>query len=284
MDHGVTDVTSVVDLAAETVPSRRFDLCLCVGVVHTLPAPAAEAVVARCAASSDTVVFSVPSAAIDRPGFINGRPSGVWHDLFLQHGFAAHDELRPRIEETWGEYQSAFDLLVVYRRVATSGDAMPAPIRSALSGAARRADDLVLQHHWHIAALRDAQRQSLPPRLPRVDYQFLVMEPSRMEAGDRGGVRAFGFRSSAGAFWLATADADLLAVREDEEPLARVDRADVVQSGHARGFAVDGSAVVFSSADGTDPRLNRRRYSVRVPAHIAWLERLPLATILEHRL
>jgi SAM-dependent methyltransferase len=282
--HGVADVCGVEgeDLAT-FAPTRSFDLCLCLGVVQRLHAQAADAVVAACTKASDTVAFSVAAAAIGAPGYINERPSSVWHELFLEHGFAAHDELRPIVEERWGGYRSSYDLLTVYRRVASGGNQLSAPTRSALIAAARRADDLVLQTHWYAHALGAVPRATGKPAMPQVRYERLTIPPARMESGGAKGVRVFRFRAAA-ALSLLAPGAEPPSLHEDQRPLRRLESAEQDRSGLFGTFAVHQDSIAFSAADGSDPRHNGRHYTVSVPAHIAWLERLPIATILEHGL
>jgi hypothetical protein len=40
----------------------------------------------------------------------------------------------------------------------------------------------------------------------------------------------------------------------------------------------------LASSDGTDPRVNGRRYALRMPAYVAWLERQPIDLILREAL
>lgn len=277
--HGVADVTGVAAVD-QFAPSRSYDLCLCLGVVQALPMPAAEAVIACCTAASDTVVFSAPAAAIGGPGAINERPSPVWHAMFLQHGFVAHDELRPVIEERFGRYLSSYDLLTIYRRVSKPGE-IPELLRAAIMRAASRVDDLVLQTHA-LTTAAIAREAAISPRLPEVHHERLAIPPARMEAGG-GHCRVFRFRTAAAGCWLATTDHARVTMEGGLGSLRRVVTPQLVKS--ERGaFAIDGDAVVFSASDGSDPRRNDRNYTIQVPAHIAWLERLPTGTILAHRL
>jgi len=266
-DLGVADVTGIESALDQFTPSRSYDVCLCLGVVHLMPMTAAEAMIAACTKASDTIVFSVPAAAIGAPGFINERLSRAWHAAFLRHGYVAHDELRPTVEERFGRYLSSYDLLTVFRRVAAQAD-LPAAVQAALVHAGSRVDDLVLQSHWQASAsaVREA---AIAPRLPAVRYERLSIHPARMEAGGDNR-RIFRFRTAAAVMWLATTDHAALTVDEDRNSV--------------RAIAVDGDSVVFAAADGSDPRWNDRNYTIHVPAHIAWLECRPLAEILQHRL
>lgn len=279
---GVTEVRGVDDGDLSGFrPDRRFDLCLCLGVLHRLETKTAAAIVAACTQASDTVVFSVPAAAISVTGFINERSSNYWHALFLDHGFVAHDELRPIIEERWGQYLSSYDLLTVFRRVAKQGDDIPGPIRSALLGSTCRADDLVLQSLWQAAALA-ALEPKAGPRLPRVGYERLRIPVGRMESGGGEGIRVFRFRTGAVALAIA-AGFEAPSVFDAGCPLRRLETVEQVVTGERGSFVVDADAVTFTAADGSDPRRNGRDYDVWMPAHAARLEQLPMATLWEQQ-
>lgn len=265
---GVADVTGVETSLDRFAPARSYDLCLCLGVVQSLTMAAAKDVIAACTKASDTVLFAVPAAAIGVPGFLTERPAGIWAGLFAEHGFAAHDELRPSIENQWGGYQTSYDLVTVYRRVMAHGETMPAAMRTALVASASRIDDLVLQFLLNARAATAAARPPARPHQPRLTTTELEILPARMEAADADGARRFGFRTVAGALALS-AGIESITVTEDRGPVT---------------FARQQDAITFRSSDGTDPRRNGRRYAVAVPAHIAWLEQQPLATIIKHRL
>ncbi|MES1255087.1 MAG: class I SAM-dependent methyltransferase, partial [Acidobacteriota bacterium] len=297
--HGVADVAGVEDPAflaatdaalrpgaeprdlAQFSPVRRVDLCLCLGVVHRVPQATAEAVVAACTRASDTVVFSAPAPGIGLPGYINERPWVVWHRLFLSHGFTLCDELRPLVEERWGRYPSPYDLLVVYRRAATTPVAAPSdPVGAALLAAWQRIDEQVLQGFWFARALAAVPPVVAKP-LPRLRYVRFEIAPERMDAGPQPGTRTFRFRALATSVALAADGVDAPMVAEDAAPLSLADGGDWSRPGQ---FSVDAQAIVFSSRDGSDPRHNGRTYTVRLPAHVAWLEHQPGATVLEREL
>lgn len=265
---GVKDVTGVETDLATFMPTRTYDICLCLGVVQSLPMPLAAAVIAACAKASDTIVFAVPAAAIGVPGFFTERPASIWAGVFADQGFAAHDEIRPAIESRWSGYQTSYDLVTVYRRVTAPGETMSPAIRKALVAAAGRVDDLVLQFLLTAKTVDWSNREPERRKPPRMTTGDLAIAPARMEPADAEGGRCYRLRTAGGALSLSTAAASV-AVMEDGVPVA---------------FALHDGAVSFQSSDGSDPRRNGRRYTVTVPAHVAWLEQQPLATILEHQL
>jgi SAM-dependent methyltransferase len=265
--NGVEDVTGVDSDLAGFMPARTYDVCLCLGIVQALPMTAAKAVIAACAAASDTVVFAAPAPAIGVPGFVSERAASFWAGVFADQGFAAHDELRPAIESRWGGYLTSYDLATVYRRVIPPGETMPAALRAALVGAASRVDDLVLQFLLTAKTVDWGRREPERRNQPRMAMSDLAIAPARMEAADAEDARCVRLRTAGGSLSLSTGAAIT-----------------VMENGALVTGVVHDGAVTFRSSDRTDPRRNGRCYTIEVPAHVAWLEQQPLATILEHRL
>ena len=266
--NGVVDVDGIEFNLDRFTPSREYDVSLCLGVAHLMPMVSAAAVIASCTEASDTVVFAVPAAAVGGAGFINQQPASVWARVFADRGFAAHDELRPLIEGRWGGYQNLYDLATVYRRVVRRGEVMPSAIRAAMIASASRVDELMLQVHLSVpiaaAGARARPRQD-PPRMATAE---LEIPPARMEATELAGTRRFTLRTAAGALALA----------------AGLESLNVAEDGHPAIFAAERDSVTFRSLDGTDPRGNGRRYTVTLPVHLAWLERLTLDEIIRQRI
>jgi len=258
-------------------PSQRVDLCLCLGVVRRVPAATAAAIVAACTQASDTVVFSSSLPCMGPwTGYINEQPSSAWHRVFLSHGFVPHDELRPLFEARWPRYLSSVDFLVtVYRRAPVSS-----AIESLVLEASARIDDQVLQTQWYRRAL-DAARAPVNAALAGARYEWLEIPAARMMDAGCAGVRRFRFRTSAAVFALAAIGP---TATDDGRPLQAAGDASAIQAGRGGHCAVEGDVLTFSAIDGSDPRHNGRTYAVRVPAHVVWLERLPIVTIAEHAL
>lgn len=246
-------------------PPKRVDLCLFLGAARRMPAATAEAVVAACARASDTVVFSSSLPCMGPwPGYVNQQPFSAWHRLFLRHGFLPHDELRPLIEARWPRYLSSTDFLVtVYRRAPRESlnDAMT----DIVLAAAARIDDQVMQTQWYRRTLDATDAAVAGAR-----HEWLEIPPARMMAAGPAGMRRFRFKTTAAIYVLSGRHPP--TVSETSQPLA------------PGRFELDDDGVVFGSTDGTDPRHNGRSYAVRVPAHVAWLERLPMEMIVEHGL
>ncbi len=264
--NGVSDVVGVEEGLGSYTPARRFDLCLCLGVVHRVPMRTAIAALAACTMASDTVVFSVPAAATGAPGCINERPWSFWHRLFLEYGYLPSDELRAGLEDRCGRYQSAFDLLMAYRRVALPGQIDDRIARVVLDNA-NRSDEQLVHRHW-LTRLLDAERSGGPRALPNVAAVDFEMPPARMEATAARGERLFRYRSAAASLAAETASA---------APVVMEDGTAVAATAH-QGY------VTFVSSDLSDPRHNGRTYTVRVPAYVAFLEAQPPSVIIHERL
>jgi SAM-dependent methyltransferase len=295
--NGVTDVSGAEDAAllatagtpapagvwsgdlAAFEPSRKVDLCLCIGAARRMPAATAEAVVAACTRASDTVVFSSSLPCMGPwAGYINQQPWSAWHRLFLSHGYLPHDELRPQIEARWPRYLSSTDFLVtVYRRAPI--EALSDASATIVLDAAARIDDQVMPTQWYRKAL-DAATEPAATGLAGMRCEWLEIPASRMMDAGRAGLRRFQFRTSAASFALGRF---VPAVSDADRSLHRVGDASEIKAGGGQ-YTVAADGVIFTAADDTDPRHNGRAYAVRVPAHVAWLERLPMTTIVEQGL
>ncbi len=281
---GAMPVDSAVtagDLA--TFSCGRVDLCVCVNVVQRVPDPVACAIVERCAAVSDTVVFAVPAVGLDLPGFVNERPWRVWHERFLDRGFVLHDELRPLIEARWGEYQSVYDLLVVYRRALAPGTVDTDPVRQALLESASRIDDLLIQAFWYrqrhttIARVASAAASALPV----TPVRSFVISPAAMRSAE-GGARRYLFRTDAARLAAGCARRAPWPLREDQRVLTEISAG---ASPLAPGsFRIDPDGLTFTASDGSDPRLNGHTYICELPAHVAWLEQQTFNTAVREHL
>lgn len=97
----------------------------------------------------------------------------------------------------------------------------------------------------------------------------------------RPGVRLFRFRTTAARLIGCVLRLPDGAVAEDGRPLRRGAGIDALAPGE---YAIWRDEVYFASTDGSDPRRNRRSYSLVVPPAVAHLEMLPLGDILAHHL
>jgi hypothetical protein len=107
-----------------------------------------------------------------------------------------------------------------------------------------------------------------------------VIPPQRMEVA-YSGARMFRFRTAGATIMCCAVRPWQDGMAEDGAPLTRVYDMDLVLPGT---YASSGDAFHFRATDGSDPRINGRRYAVLVPPAVAYLESLPLQEILTHDL
>jgi hypothetical protein len=103
----------------------------------------------------------------------------------------------------------------------------------------------------------------------------LVMPPHRLDA-NYSGARVFRFRTTAAAIISCAMRPLQHGVAEDGLPLTRVYGLDLVEPGT---YAVCRDQIHFRASDGSDPRVNGRRYTLLVPPAVAYLEELPVEEI-----
>ncbi len=108
----------------------------------------------------------------------------------------------------------------------------------------------------------------------------MVMPAHRLLSA-AGGHRVFRFRTNAARIATCVLRSWTSSVLEDGVPLARANDLVDVPPGASVLFRGE---VHFRPADDSDPRFNRRTYTVMVPPYVAHLEALPDATILAHDL
>ncbi len=286
---GVTDVHGVnartTPLGAVPDAGRRFDLCLCLEVVHRLAPADQDALVAACTRASDVVVFSsqLPGAA---GGTGLERPLQHWARLFWRHGYVLDDTLRPILERHGDIPGSVFEVLVTFRRAwtVTAGDgdggAMAALEAPVLALAARLNDLYTQKLWWAVAALGHAQA-AVHIETPQVDLHAWPLPAARLQTAADGS-RVFRFRTEA-ARWYVTHQRVTLRVFEDGRPLPEVPGPDV-PAGAGGGWARWRDEIRLRARDGSDPRVNRRQYTVLLPSHVAWAETQALAEVLRHDL
>jgi SAM-dependent methyltransferase len=115
------DVTSPFDLG------ERFDLVQCLEVAEHLPPPCSATLIANLTRHSDWVLFSAAVPGQGGEHHVNEQSCGFWRSLFEEHGFAAHDFLRPHLVgadvEPWYAYNT-----LLYAREAV-GDRLPEVVR-----------------------------------------------------------------------------------------------------------------------------------------------------------
>jgi hypothetical protein len=119
--------------------------------------------------------------------------------------------------------------------------------------------------------------QQLADAMPLVPF---VLPPHRLQVAPSG-ARVFRFRTTTARIICCTLRPMEGAVAEDGQAMVRALDLDHVVPG---SYSVCRDEVHFRPADDSDPRLNGREYTLLVPPPIAYVEGLPLETILRHRL
>lgn len=76
---------------------RRFDLAISVEVAEHLPADRARPFVAELTTLADQILFSAAVVGQGGTGHINEQWQSYWAALFLHHGYAAYDAVRPAV-------------------------------------------------------------------------------------------------------------------------------------------------------------------------------------------
>ena len=286
---GVTDVHGI---SARTTPlgalpeaGRRVDLCLCLEVVQHLAPADQEALIGACTRASDVVVFSSQLPGASRGTGLE-RPLQHWARLFWRHGYVLDDTLRPQLERRTDIPTSVFDVLVTFRRawpkaVSDAERRAMETLREPILATAARLNDLYTQKlWWAVAALGQAQAA---PRIetPQADLRAWPLPASRLLTAPDGS-RVFRFRTEA-ARWYVTHQQVTLHVLEDGRPLPEA-AGPSLPDGPGGGWVRWRDEIRLRASDGSDPRTNRRHYSVMLPSHVAWAETQALAEVLRHDL
>lgn len=255
---GVSDVRGVssrdpefLDLADE----RRADLCLCIEVAHGVSWGEQDALIERCVRSSDTVVFSSrPPGGQAEPSF--ERPLQHWAEKFWRHGYAVDDPLRSMLEHEFDFPRNAFDFLFVFRRRFTPAQVQDPALSEWVRASAARLYELQMQRAWWLMQTYDVRGELVKREAPRSPMTAWAIPAARLLPAPGGG-RVFRFRSDA-ARWYLSHHGSVLQVLEDGALL--------------RSWTRWRDDLTLTSSDGSDPRINGRRYSLVVPEHVALAE------------
>ena len=130
------------------------------------------------------------------------------------------------------------------------------------------------------APVTDVEADYLRELAPGVAFVPFEVPPHRMESAVSG-ARMFRFRTTAAAVMCCAMRTWKDGMAEDGGALTRAYDMDAVAPGT---YVAARDVIHFRATDGSDPRTNGRRYTVIVPAPVAYLEALPLADIVAHDL
>jgi len=122
--------------------------------------------------------------------------------------------------------------------------------------------------------------ESLTPLAANLELVWFEIAPVRMEA-IAPNTRMFRCRTTAARLIGCAIRMPDPAVTENGRPLRLGESLATLQAGE---YFIWRDEVYFRSTDGSDPRENGRVYAVLMPQPAAYLERLPLHLVLEHRL
>ncbi len=281
---GVTDVQGVTarttPLGALPDPGRRFDLCLCLEVAQQLAPADQDALIGACTRASDVVVFSsrLPGAPGSSP---HDRPLQYWAERFWRHGYVLDDTLRQVLERRADIPRSVFDVMVTFRRVreasaAAAEDGAEVSLRALALASAARLNDLYTQKIWWAVAALDRERSAQIETPQPEDQPWRIPASRLLTAPD--GARVFRFRTGA-ARWCVTHPASTLRVLEDGRALPSLD-AGTPPNRPGGGWTRWRDEIRLWASDGSDPRTNRRHYSLHLPPHVAWAESRVLHDVL----
>jgi hypothetical protein len=102
---------TAIDLSRPFRLDRQYDLVTCLEVAEHLPSAASEDLVSSLVMHSDLVLFSAAPLGQGGENHINERPLAYWQELFLRHGYAAFDVVRPVVRrdpsvEPWYKFNT----------------------------------------------------------------------------------------------------------------------------------------------------------------------------------
>lgn len=258
----------------------RFDVCLALEVPQQLPASAHAAFVAACARLSDVVVWSYR-----RPGTPGAtpyaRPLPYWSDLFWREGFVIEDRLRQQVEERWAFPRTVYDGLLICRRTLTVEEREDARLRARQRDLVERLHELYEQSLWR--AIHTFAVEAVSPRSAMVASFSCWTVPAWRWLGATGPTRRLVFRTDAARCYVTHPRSDI-AVSEGGRPLPRARDLDELDRSSQGGWVLADDELFVKSTDGTDPRNNRRGYTVRLPAFAAWAESQSLSECLSTQL
>lgn len=283
--HGVAAADAAA--ARSDASAKRVDLGLCLGVVDHLDEGGADNVIARCAETSDLIVFAAMDPGRGPHDVPLARTLGSWAERFLRQGYVLSDELRPTIEAQWPLVRGLHDYLVCFRRVMSRSEAealsRQASLVRAVVALAERIDVLRTR-----VTAEQIERHRIAQKVPRHDWPSIptvrMTLPRARLHREPGGVFLFRFRTRAARRWLAQSEADDLRVREGDVPLTRCANADALNAAAPGSFAIARDEMRLRPAPQSDPRLFGPGFSVDLPEDIAGTESLPLDIVIRHAL
>jgi hypothetical protein len=150
------------------VPSRRFDLCLCLGSGDDFEELQLENLIESCIRCSDSIVFAAtPPGELGIAGQ-RARPVGWWVRRFWQRGYRFHDVIRPSLEPliypysyspTYPVRSSEWLNLYLIRREPAAGPEQGRFFEEVLVEKESRIEDLSVQVVFHGILIQDTLKK-----------------------------------------------------------------------------------------------------------------------------
>lgn len=264
-----TDALARVGVTVTHDGAEHADVALLLYAADRVGAGERQRLIDRATAASDLVLFGAVPPAHGTVTPDGAPPFETWGRLFAERGFALADDWRREVEAATG-LTTWFDLLLGFRRVCAPGDTLPPAAVEALARLVGRVQEQfeaivrlhVNEHHRR----RTLAAAPLPP--PELATVEVALPPERLRAATDSAA-CVEFHSAFTSYWVARHPTALF-VTEDGRALPPM------RSGGGGWRVVDG-ALELRSPDGTDVRLNGRRYALRLPSDLARLESSPPA-------
>ncbi|HKY71393.1 MAG TPA: class I SAM-dependent methyltransferase [Nitrospira sp.] len=166
--HGTLPRMEAFAFEGVYVPSRRFDLCLCLGSGDEFEEQQLENLIESCIRCSDTIVFAAtPPGELGIAGR-GARPIGWWVRRFWRRGYRFHDMIRPSLEPliypysyspTYPVRSSELLNLYVIRREPAAGPEQGCLLEEVLVEKESRIEDLSLQAVFNGILLQDTLKR-----------------------------------------------------------------------------------------------------------------------------
>ncbi len=297
----LADCVSLHDLRTPYIPNQRFDLCLCLDVAEHIDATLEDRLIESCVRSSDTIIFSSPPPGQGGIAHINERPIAHWVRKFFDHGYVFFDQIRPYFEASRDTPMMTYHCnAYIVRKVFDPGQFSSLPVKSGELREILAAKESRVESLWlHNFLVRQALSATLPfqneaPKLgpdvsvepERSDSTFDGIKltdfsiPTALIRRESKHCFVYQFKSQALLVYARAMNGKSIDLQENGVRLGPSDSSheSIRELGLGRYSMWEG-ALYFSSSDGSDPILNGRTYTFKVPSYAAFVENMPTAGI-----
>ena len=293
-NRDISEVVDIHDLRKEYRPDKKYDICVCLDVIEHLQPEFEDNLIRSCINSSDTIIFASPPPGQGGDGHVNERPISHWVEKFLEHGYVFFDEIRPGLEgisHVLPETTYQLNTFVV-KKVFSPDDILKfkneyPQLIDILRKKDNRVEDLFLQNlftgkHLEAAVSKNyksgIQFNEAFEKVQTVDFEI----QSGQILKENGFCYIYCFKTVAGKIYSHMPFYADSVLYENGKPLARgVNSHDEIRNSGEGLYSMWPILVMFSSSDNSDPRINGRVYSIKVPSYIYFMEQLPDETIMK---